>query len=189
MRVSRRGFMGLISSIGAAMGLYDNAYSNEALELQYYRGYRLKFTGWKETQTSDRQYAQWTALPEIDGRFDDSRPRLYVAIPGGNGAYRKGDCFDVERRTGQPTIEWWTHPAVKDRERKRAGKKLIKLVDDWYSGKIPWSPKASNLRPQDLERCLNPDCPSIAPHYHLAELPAGRYTAGQKVKVRLLSDL
>ena len=141
MQNSRRSFIGFLAGlplIGMAFGKTTPT-EDEVIDgfdpsfPQIYRGYQIKWTGWKLTQKNDSAIGQWLAYPttnNIPGSpMDMSLPYLYSSTPGYYGSVPRGGTFDIERRRGQVVVLSTTRPEIKAREMKKAGRKLIKMID------------------------------------------------------------
>lgn len=134
--ITRRGFFG---SMAAIVGALISVAKSSAKELNpsvnpedktIYRGYRVKWTGWKACQNSDLLAGQWVGHPlKVNGNYDESRPCLYTSAPGTEGAYYRGDFFNLSVMPGQKRITCTDNEIVKDRARRRAGKRLFKMID------------------------------------------------------------
>jgi len=101
---------------------------------QIYREYKIKWTGWKLTQKDDTAVGQWVAYPTTSkappgSPVDMSRPYLYSSTPGCYGSVPRGGTFDIAKRQGQVVVLSTTRPEIKAREMKKAGRKLIKMID------------------------------------------------------------
>jgi hypothetical protein len=136
--LTRRSFVGLFGLL-PVFGVAKSSSKKEYLDgvnpeaKTFYRGYHIKWTGWKQAQGHDLEFGQWIAYPcfreEEWTDLDNSRPFLVVSSPGRSGIFNRGDCFDLTLQPDQIVITWNTKPAVKERIRKYHGRRLIKMID------------------------------------------------------------
>jgi hypothetical protein len=70
-----------------------------------YKGYSLKFTGWKGPADQMHLVAQWIAVPidpKEQERGNDGEPvYIYASDPGNIGFYPRGAVFDISRQVDQ----------------------------------------------------------------------------------------
>ena len=141
MGFSRRGFLSSLAAIGM---IFRTGKSEELGDLvglvpgqnTFYKGYQVKWTGWKQAMNHDHdlEVGQWIGYPVFHGKepwseLDRSRPCLVSSSPGGHYAFNLYDCFDISIHDYQVPINWNTKPWVKDREMKKAWKKLKRMID------------------------------------------------------------
>jgi hypothetical protein len=102
----------------------------------YYHGYRMHFTGWKETQGDDNIVGQWVGYPvlrpkaPIAYRKDSKYPFLYSSVPGANSAYLKGSRFDICPQGDQNFVNWRTASETEKEVESNKGKKLLMAMID-----------------------------------------------------------
>jgi hypothetical protein len=140
MQISRRAFASFLASIPFIGSVFAGSREDEVLDgldpalTQIYRGYGVRWSGWKLTQKNDSAVGQWTAYPTTSkappwSPMDASRPYLYASTPGCYGSVLRGGTFDIVKRQGQVVVLSTTRPEIKDREMKKAGKILIRMID------------------------------------------------------------
>lgn len=59
-----------------------------------FKGYRIRWTGWKRAYNQADEVAQWLAV-SVDG---EPKKRIYSSTPGRVGFYFPGYIFDISRR-------------------------------------------------------------------------------------------
>ena len=63
-----------------------------------YKGYKMYWTGWKESQYSIDMVAQWVAYHEDTNGKTMPCPNagaIYASFPGSTGTFQRGSCFDI----------------------------------------------------------------------------------------------
>lgn len=66
----------------------------------HYKGFCLRWTGWKECQNSTILVGQYVAWMK-SGLPKDQYRNFYSSIPGGCGEYKSGDEFDISPKPHQ----------------------------------------------------------------------------------------
>ncbi len=148
--ITRRGFFSFLASlpfIGAIFAKQEilertppdlDASGGSWDTLQQYRGYKIKFTGWKQCQNTDTEAAQWVGYPippepipvDVGPQFfDDAFPYLVAPCPGLPEAFRRGANFDIKPRRGETEIVWLDGEKFKDKSKKKSGRRLIRMID------------------------------------------------------------
>ena len=138
-RRSLLGFIGLspLAAIAVARAEYEDRTPQASKELggEIYRDYRMFFTGWKRSQSSDLLVGQWIGYPVyrtplgIKYRPDGMYPYLVSSVPGAASAYVRGDCFNICLLEGQVYTTLKTSEPVKDAESMKGKKRLIEMID------------------------------------------------------------
>jgi hypothetical protein len=122
--MDRRAFLsiGLFSLPLAIPGL-----SNMQLKVkgvQFYKGYRLEWTGFKCSQSNCLLIGQWVA-------YTDKRhgKHYYASTTGTGSSFYPGDTFDIAALSGVPVITYSTDEKTKEEVKDMAYRNLLKLID------------------------------------------------------------
>lgn len=71
----------------------------------HYKGFSIRWTGWKTIHDNNLYYAQWTAYDfTMDPRGKGWTEHIYSSVPGALGFYTLGDTFDIFCRCGQHLV-------------------------------------------------------------------------------------
>lgn len=92
-----------------------------------YKGYRVWWTGWKDSRDTPRIVGQWLGYPL---GHDENLPFLYSSVPGGHGEYVKGQSFDITCRAPQEWLQYSTPDDIKEREKTNGLPILKHLIDE-----------------------------------------------------------
>jgi hypothetical protein len=91
-----------------------------------YRGYKIKWTGWKPNNCSVDCCGQWVAGKNVG---DPKPSTLFVANSGGVACrYNRGDYFDISVLHPEDSADSYSTPEQLSAIRKRTLDRLIQLL-------------------------------------------------------------
>lgn len=119
MKLSRRGWWKSVSAAGIGVAVASKAEAKTVipdmppkkhiaeLDVDHYRGFIIRWSGWKERQDSDVMAGQWTARPDGSGLVESTygwASGVYSSFPGGVGYFNDGDRFDLTANENQKIL-------------------------------------------------------------------------------------
>jgi hypothetical protein len=124
--MQRRKFLGLLAAIPALIPVMKGFAGIPEPDKDgyiYYRGYRIFWTGYKESQNNNLLIGQWVAYgPTREG------PYYYACTTGCGGEYKQGDLFDITLLSDWETVTPLSSEAHKEAVKVKTYKHLLRVI-------------------------------------------------------------